>query len=114
MPWASASEILADRGLDQVRERQLVALAMQQQVLLERSERVLADQDLDRSIRAQQEQPGRAGPSRQIGDQIQGRIVGPVQVLEPEHEETLVVQCLQRLSHFAQHSLRRCAGRLTP
>jgi hypothetical protein len=114
MPWAPVSEILADRGLDQVGQRQPVALAMQEQVLLDGCERVLADLNLDRSIRAQQEQPGRAGPSRQIGDQIQRRIVGPVKVLEPEHEETLSAQRLQRLRHFAQHSLGHCAGRLTP
>jgi hypothetical protein len=58
-------EILAHGSGSEVRERPLLALGMQEQVLLDSSQRVPTDQDIPRTIRAQDEQSRRTrSPAR--------------------------------------------------
>jgi hypothetical protein len=97
----SAIEILGDGALIQVLQRQQLALPVQEQVLLHGSERVLAAPALHRPVGRQQHQPGSAGPPGEVGDQVKRRVVGPVQVLEPQHEQSLTAECLERLGHLA-------------
>ena len=68
-----------------------------------------AGQGVGRPVGAHQQQPGRRRPPGQPLQQVDGRGVGPVEVLEHQHQRTVRGHGLQRLGRLPQHPLPRPA-----
>ena len=62
---------------------------------------------VDGTVGADQEQPRGLPPPGDQREQIDGRRIAPVQVLEHEHEGRFGRQRLDHLRHLAQHPLAR-------
>ena len=84
-----ARQILVDRFLRQVLERQLVTEAVRLQLPLDAFQRVLSEDHVHRPVGADHHQPRRIAAARQIGDQVERRVVAPVQIFEHENQRRL-------------------------
>src|SRR5262249_49931233 len=102
-------EVLRDVCLGEQLERELGALAMALQPMLYFEQWVLPDRQLDGSIGPNDEEPGSLTALRQIREQSDGRTVAPVWVFEDQDDAALCRQGFDRLSHLAEHPLRRGA-----
>ena len=65
----------------------------------------------DGPVGAEHEQPRRVAPAQHRGEQVERRVVGPVQVLEHERERRRGADRVERLEHLAQHPRARRALR---
>ena len=90
--------------LGQVLERQLLTQAVRLQLPLDAFQRVVAEDDVDRPIGADHHQPRRVAAPRQVADEIERRVVAPVQIFEHDDQRRLGGDRLDRLGHLAQHA----------
>ena len=102
-------QIFRNRLLAQVLEGQLFALLLGSQLLLDGLQRMPARDELCRPVRTNDHQPGFAPLPRQVRDQVQRRVVAPVQVLQHEHQRRFGRERLERVAHLSQHPLARRA-----
>ena len=70
---------------------------------------MLGDGDVDRAIGADEEQPRRLVAPREEREEIEGRGITPVQILENQDQRRLRSQRLDCLRHLSKHSLARGA-----
>ena len=82
------------------------------QLVLDRRECMPTGKDLDRAIRAEQQQPRGRRPSAEVGQPVERGDVAPVEILEPQHERLHRGQGLDSLGQLAQHSLPGHGGGL--
>ena len=85
MPAEALRQIGADMRLAQKGQRDVLALAAHPQLLNERPQRVSRHDDIHRAIASDHEQARRLLPPREHRQQIERRIVAPVEILE--HQE---------------------------
>ena len=88
----------------QVLERQFLTEAVRLQLPLDALQRMLAEDDVDRPIRADHHQPCGVAAPGEVADQIERRVVAPVQILEHDDERRLDGDRVHRLGHLAQHA----------
>ena len=105
-------QVVGHRGLTQQLERQLLASPGGLQLELDFLDGVLADDQIDRTIGTDQEQSRGLRAPCQEGEQIDGRRVTPVQVLEDHDQWRFRRQRLDRFGDLAQHPLLRGAQQL--
>jgi hypothetical protein len=103
----STGQVLADRGRRQRSERDLLGEPVQDELPREPEERVVGRAQLGWAITGDQQEPGGFSPPGQEGDRLEGRRVGPVQVLEPDDQLTLLGQGLQERRQLAEHAAGR-------
>ena len=84
-------------------ERQLRAAAPDPEALDQLANMVVAGPGVRVRVRPDHEQAGRLVAQGERLDEVEGRVVGPVEVVEHEHDRTLLRQRLQRLDHLAEH-----------
>lgn len=101
-------QIVGHRRFAEGAQRQLRTLPVHLQFLLEPFQRMPPHDQLHRPIGADHQQARRLPPPRQGGEQVQGGIIAPVQVLQHQHQGGLRGHRFQRLRHLPQHPLRRC------
>ena len=87
-------------------------MAVQLQLLLDDAERVVTQEHVDGSVRANDQKPCRFSPPSKRRYEVEGRIIAPVQIFEPDNERVLSSQYCQRLGQFPQHPVPRRAGKL--
>ena len=78
----NVGQVLPDRILGEVLERKFVAEPVRLQLALDAFERMVAKDHVHRPVGPDHHQSRRVAPAREIGEQIERRIVAPVQVLE--------------------------------
>ena len=101
------AQIVGDRRLAEQRERQLLGAPPRLELARELPDGALGQGGLDGAIGADQEQPSGLLPPGDQREQVDGRRVAPVQVLENQHEGGVGRQRLDQLRHLAQHALAR-------
>ena len=75
-------EKLRDGFLGQVLERQLLTQAVRLQLPLDALQRMVAEDDVDGPVSADHHQPRRIAAPREVADEIERRVVAPVQIFE--------------------------------
>ena len=95
----------------QTAERQLRALLVRAQLLLEAAQRVTTQNQLRRSIRGEDQQRTCVGPAREIREHVERRRVAPVQILEDEDERLLRREPLDRSAEEPDRALRHHPAR---
>jgi len=78
-------------------------MAVQLQLLLDDAERVVTQEHVDGSVRANDQKPCRLSPPSKCRYEVEGRVIAPVQIFEPDNERVLGSQYFQRLGQFPQH-----------
>lgn len=58
-----------------------------------------------------QHQRTEASPSRQVGNQLHGGVVAPVQVLQQQQQGLFMGEPVDELAKLPEHAILRCAGR---
>ena len=104
--------VVRDVGLLQPLERQLTSQAVHHQILLERLERTVGHDDVRRTVCADHEQSGRFSPPGDRGDDVERRVIGPVEILEDEHDGGCGGHDFERLAEFTHHTFARGAENL--
>ncbi len=85
---------------------------MRLEVRLDRAQRVSPAVQLRRPVAAHHQQAGRLGPAGQEGDEIERRVVAPVEVLEDEHAGSVGRPRLEPGRQLPQHPRLRDRRRL--
>src|SRR5439155_17661730 len=91
------------QGITQPPQCNLVTQVAGAKVLLERSQRMLREGDLVVTVRPNKHQLRRRAATCQDGDQVDGRIVDPLEILEHDHERASRRDRLQRVADLPQH-----------
>ncbi|MEW6268572.1 MAG: hypothetical protein AB1689_04655, partial [Thermodesulfobacteriota bacterium] len=112
VPREARVEVRRDVARGEVPERDLLARRAGAQLAHHAPQRVLARRGVDRTVAAEHQQPRRVGAAREHRDEIERRVVAPVQVLEHQHEDLLRAHHEQHVGHLAQHALGRAAEQL--
>ena len=55
-------------------------------------------------VRGEDQEPGSLGPAGQSGDQGEGSVITPLEILEAEHQRTLRSEPLEGGGHLPQHA----------
>src|SRR5207244_4343000 len=98
-------EISFDLRAIQELERKLAADTACLPAGLELEKRVLGQQELRGAISKNQEQTHRIQAPGEVGEQVDGRNIGPVQVVEEHHQRFEARHVLEKGSEFPLHSL---------
>jgi hypothetical protein len=97
-------------------EGDLLALPASLEVLLHAAERVIVDDQVGRPEGPDDQQPGGFTLARDVRDQVDGRGIAPVEILEHEHQRPRTREDLERFGHLPEHPSRprdhRLAGDL--
>ena len=104
-PGEPAAQVGADVVRGEWRQQDVLAAAARLQLLGDRPERRIPALGLRRPVRADEQQVRERSSLRHVGDQLECRMVAPVQVLEHEDHRTLDGDGLEQLGHLAQHAL---------
>jgi hypothetical protein len=93
--------------LDLVQERQadLLTLTVQPQLLHDRPQRMVVRERAGRTIGPDDEEARTLGPPGERREQLERRVIAPVQVLEHQHQRPLDGHRLDRIGQLAQHAL---------
>ncbi len=102
-------QVLLDRLLVEIPERQLFTLLFRQQLLLDCFKRMPARDQLRGSIRPDHHQLRRRALRCEIRDQVESRTIAPVKIFEYEHQRLPGSELVQRVAHFTQHAFTRCS-----
>ena len=90
---------------DSAVDRDLLAQPLGQEVVLHGAQRLRAGA-LERAEAAEHQQPRGLAAPRQARDQIDGRRVGPLEILEHEQQRALAGEHLEGIGHLPQHARR--------
>ena len=88
-------------------QKQFAADAASLQVVLDRNERALGDQQVRGPISDDDQHADRRQSATDERQHVDGRHVGPMQVFEHEHERFLVRQLFEKRAQLALHTLLR-------
>jgi hypothetical protein len=105
----AGAQVLGDRVVVEPRDGQLLAAAAHAERVDDRGDGRLARARVGRPVGAEHEQPGGLAAAQERVEQVQRGVVGPVQVLQHEHERGGGTRCVERLEHLAQHARLRGA-----
>jgi hypothetical protein len=97
----AAGDIGPHRRRIQAGQRQLPALVMRLQFLLERLERMFPHDQLHRPIGADHQQPRRFGPAGQNRQRLDAGMIAPVQILQHQYQRLLGAEHFERVGQFA-------------
>ncbi len=86
MPAQLHVQIRGDVAFAEVLERDFVAQTMRLQLALRAFQRMVAENHLDGPIGPDHHEPGRIAPPREVPDQVERRVIAPVQILEREYQ----------------------------
>jgi hypothetical protein len=89
------AQVLLDVVPRQERERQLLAFAVRLQLPLDLQERMLPAQHVRAAIGHHEQGGDRLEPAGDVGEQVDGRQVRPLQVVEEDHERLPARDVLQ-------------------
>jgi hypothetical protein len=110
----ASREALGEVGCDVLGSKRLEgklhAAPVNEQLLLDGAERVLTEDDVGRTVGGEQEEPNGLVSPREVRDQVERRVIAPLQIVEPEHETARGTHRLERLCHLAEHA---ASGRCT-
>src|SRR5262249_31526310 len=109
-----AREVLADGRLAEARQRELVPVRVQLELVFHPLQGMRGGRDVGGSIRGHHQEARRFPPTRQHAQQIDGGRVTPVQIFEEQHERRVERQRVERLYQLAQHSIARRTLRAVP
>src|SRR5262249_60290719 len=98
-------EICGDVRRVEKRQRDLVALPSDAQLLKERLQRMSRYDDVHWTVAPENEQPRRLLPTCQHPEEVERRMITPVQILEYENERGVSGQRFEGFGHLAQHPL---------
>src|SRR5262249_45197839 len=98
-------QVSGDVPLVEELERDLLAQAVDPQLLHERAQGMPCDDDVHRPVAYEDENASRLLPAGEHPEQVERRVVAPVEVLEHEHDWRAGAQGLDGLRHLAQHAL---------
>ena len=104
-------EVLLHGGQAQEFERQLLAVPVHLELLLDGLQRMRRARHIRRPVRSQDQQTRRVPTPGQHAQQIDRGRVAPVQVFQYQHERRVTRHRLERLHQLPQHSLSRRALR---
>src|SRR5262245_23858457 len=79
-------QVLVDLAGGEEPERQVLAAAMHVELLLQRTQRMLAHEEIGGTIGRDDDQPGGAAALRQESEQVQGGWIAPVEILDGKDE----------------------------
>ena len=105
MPAETLRQIRGDMRLAQEREGDVLALAPHPQLLNERAQGMRLHDDIHRAIAADHQKARCFLAARQHAEQVEGRIVAPVEILDHQQERGRGGQCLDGFRHLTQHAL---------
>ena len=116
--WSTGCEPLMEVGGDRRSAQQLqgeeTALPLGPEVPHDLAQGVRLGQHLRGPVRAHDQQAGRCRPPGQVGQQLDGRAIAPVQALAHEHERPIGGEHLQGVAQLPEHPLRRRPDRPQP
>jgi hypothetical protein len=101
-------EILVDLGLGQRLQRNLPTQPVNQEILLERLQR-MAGYGVHRTFGCEHQQLRGTAPPRQRREQIDGRGIDPLEIFEHQQQRLARREGLQRLGDLPQHAFARRA-----
>ena len=93
-------------------EHDLLAKTVQAKLVPQGIERMIARDDLGEPEGRQPHDAGTATPTCDVVDELNRRPIGPVQVFGDEQERFVLRLAIEKLAHFAEHALGRCADEL--
>ena len=105
-------QVLRNCVFSQVIEWELSRESMRLQFPLDGLQWMVTQHHVDRSIRPNHDQPRRVPAPCQISDEVHGRVVAPVQILEHQDQGPFRRHRLEGVGNLAQHPLARGARRL--
>ena len=104
--WRSLGHVVRDLTFRERVEHDLLAEAVQAQLVPQRAERMVQCHDLGDTKACQPHQPRAATPSRDIVDELERRAVAPMQVFGHEQQRSALGRAIENLAHLAQHAIR--------
>ena len=104
-------EMLRDRRLAEIVEGELFAQLPGEELSLDRLHRMAARDQFRRPQRRDQHQVSGSTAPGDIRDQVKGRDITPVEILQDHHERGGRGERLEGLGHFPEHALARPAKR---
>ena len=105
-------DVALDRRFVQVGRRDFAAEAPRHEVELQREERMSRLRQLRRADRGDDQQSRVVQPPGQVADEIGRRRIGPVQIVEPQHDWLHPPGLFEERGDFPLEPLLRAAGRL--
>src|SRR5215216_2775256 len=106
-------QVLRDCFRAEIGQRQLLALLLGKQLLFDSFERMSTRDQLRVAISSNQHQVRGPDSRCEVRDQVERRVVAPVQVFKNQHKGLFGSEHLQCLAHFPQHSLARSSDYFT-
>src|SRR5262249_51491740 len=103
----SPLEVARDRLLVEVLKRKLLTEPVCLQFLFHSLQRMIAYRDIHRAVGQNQHHPRRLSPPCKIRNQVERRVVAPMQVFDQKDERRRGRESLEDLGDFSQHSFRR-------
>ena len=107
-------QVFRNRLLVQVLEGQLCTLLLGSQLLFDGLQRMPARDELCRPVSTDDHQPRFASLPRHVRDQVQRRVVAPVQIFQHEHQRRFSREGVKRVAHLSQHPLARGPEDIAP
>src|SRR5262249_12996709 len=102
-------EIVGDSLRLEVFKRDFVTQSMGLKIQLYVPQWMFAERDVHWTVGCDDQQPRRIALSCKIGDQIERRVIAPVQIFEHQHEWRCRGYRFEKLRHLAEHSFASCA-----
>src|SRR5262249_20393933 len=107
-------QICGEIRLAEKRKRNVLALLTHPELLKEGPQGMPREDDVDRTIAPDDEETRGLRATPQHPEEIERRVVAPVEVLEDKDERTLCGESLERLGHLPQHPFLRDAEQIAP
>ena len=105
-------DVVGDLLLRERIEHDLLAQAMQAQLVPQRLERMVVRDDLGETEAREPHQARVRPPARDMVDELDRRVVAPMQVLGHQQQRPLGGIAVEELAHLAQHAIRAHAREL--
>ncbi len=108
----SGRDIRRHVGFLQPFEHHFMTQTVQQQILLQRFQRTVGEDQFRRPQRAEHEQARGLAPPRDRRNHVQRRVIDPVQIFEDQHQRHGLRDHFERFAQLAHHAFPRRAENL--
>ena len=109
----SFRHVVGDLAFGERIEHDLLAQAVQAQLVPQRVERMVQRDDLGEAKACEPHEARAAAPPRDVVDELDRRAVAPMQVLGHQQQRPALGVAIEQLAHLAQHAIRADAGELS-